>query len=264
MKISYRTHPVLEKLTNEKLGRIGVEEDKGQLFQKYLDLAKRVWYVTSKMFKENIRVYSDKYCEAFLDNREKIIKEAVNFIDEEILTKKGHGCILMKNGYSICYYFNYTHNTISETDFCFYFFHRDVLLAFAIDSFDGIDPIDKDRNVKYWYFPNDKEVDNYNSLLLHFLAFAKYCQVEEKIMQPLSKIKDIACKYINDTDLKITHIDSHWFTNLHVSGAFKVRGHLRLQPYKKVGEWSKKWIWINEFEKHGYTAPARKLKEYPA
>jgi hypothetical protein len=31
---------------------------------------------------------------------------------------------------------------------------------------------------------------------------------------------------------------------------------------KKNGEWTKELIWISEFEKTGYTAPARKIAAY--
>jgi len=56
-------------------------------------------------------------------------------------------------------------------------------------------------------------------------------------------------------------LDSKWFTTLVKSDAFHVRGHFRLQPKKKDGEWTKELIWINDFQKEGYTAPARRLQQ---
>jgi len=93
-----------------------------------------------------------------------------------------------------------------------------------------------------------------------FAWFKKYAEVETKELKPHSKLNDIDCKYINDTGLNITWLDSKWFTTLVKSDAFTVRGHFRLQPYKnEKHEWTHKLIWISEFEKSGYTAPARKL-----
>ncbi len=108
-----------------------------------------------------------------------------------------------------------------------------------------------------------QSVINYNYykqyVVMTVLLFQKYAQVETKYLPAKQKVKDINCNYKNDTSFDITYLDSTWFTNLVKSDAFKVRGHFRLQPKKKEGEWTKELIWITEFEKHGYTAPARKL-----
>lgn len=94
-----------------------------------------------------------------------------------------------------------------------------------------------------------------------FYMFKSYACVETKIIEPHSRIKDIGCKYINETSLPITYLDSKWFTNLVRSGAFKVRGHFRLQPKKADGVWTRELIWINDFLKTGYTSPAKILNK---
>ena len=91
------------------------------------------------------------------------------------------------------------------------------------------------------------------------ILFKKYAQVETKYLPANKTTKDINCKYVNETSSNITILDSKWFTTLVKSDAFKVRGHFRLQPKKKDGEWTKELIWINDFTKDGYTAPARIL-----
>jgi len=91
------------------------------------------------------------------------------------------------------------------------------------------------------------------------ILFKKYASIETKYIQANKKLKDTHCKYVNDTNVGITHLDSKWFTTIVKSDGFKVRGHFRFQPKKKDGEWTKELIWINEFQKDGYTAPARKL-----
>jgi len=90
----------------------------------------------------------------------------------------------------------------------------------------------------------------------------KYAQVETKIIQPNEKHKIDKDNIFNETQLPITYIDSTWFTNLVVSGAFGVKGHFRLQPKKdEKGEWTKELIWIKDFEKQGYHRRAKILNE---
>ena len=124
------------------------------------------------------------------------------------------------------------------------------------------DLIDYDPNYMNlcFYTTNDPHVD-LSFLLNCILAilFIRYAKVETKILPPKTKTMGVGCYYNNTTKSKITMLDSRWFTTLMKSDSFKVRGHFRLQPKKENGEWTKQLIWINEFEKSGYTAPARKL-----
>lgn len=94
--------------------------------------------------------------------------------------------------------------------------------------------------------------------LFKTLCFIKFANIESKKLEPNQKVKYETGKIINETSLPITILDSTWFTTLVKSDAFKVRGHFRLQPYGE-GLKDRKLIWISDFEKTGYTAPARKL-----
>lgn len=65
-------------------------------------------------------------------------------------------------------------------------------------------------------------------------------------------------KVINELGVNATLLDSRWFREIIRTESFKVSGHFRLQPYKnEKGEWTKKLIYINEFEKHGYHRRAK-------
>lgn len=94
------------------------------------------------------------------------------------------------------------------------------------------------------------------SFVQMILMFKKFAQVELKELSPGQKVKDINCNYKNDTKINVQILDSAWFTNLVKSDGFNVRGHFRLQPCKKNGEWTKELIWINEFGKSGYSRKA--------
>jgi len=92
------------------------------------------------------------------------------------------------------------------------------------------------------------------------LLFIKYCDIETKVIDPKKQRKQVVAgqKYLNETDKRITILDSTWFTNLVVSGAFGVSGHLRWQPYGP-GLTQKKLIWIDDYTKEGYTRKAKVL-----
>ena len=97
--------------------------------------------------------------------------------------------------------------------------------------------------------------------IFRLLAFKKYAQVETVESKARTKIHAQGCKYLNETDLDIEYLDSKWFTSLVNSKGFKVGGHFRLQPKKKEGEWTKELIWINDFEKKGYSRKAGILND---
>lgn len=87
--------------------------------------------------------------------------------------------------------------------------------------------------------------------------FINYAEVETKVMQPNRQIWDgPRAAYNNKTKFPITVVDSTWFTHLVSSGAFKVRGHFRLQACGH-GLKDRKLTWINDFQKDGYTRKAK-------
>lgn len=93
---------------------------------------------------------------------------------------------------------------------------------------------------------------------LCILLFMKFAKIESKIIEPKSKVKFLDDKYINETNKPITIINCTWFTNITRTEGFNVSGHFRLQPVKQNGKWTRELIWINEYEKSGYTLKAKK------
>lgn len=117
------------------------------------------------------------------------------------------------------------------------------------------------RTRKEHNFSDEEILATYLNQALRIYFFKKYANVETKELPPFTMAKIMGCKYLNETRLPITYLDSKWFTTLIKSDGFKVRGHFRFQPKKKDGEWTKELIWIEDFMKTGYTAPARMLNE---
>lgn len=96
-------------------------------------------------------------------------------------------------------------------------------------------------------------LSNFSMIIL----FKKYAKCEILYVNRKSKIKDNKDRHLNGLDIDISILDCTWFTTIVRSEGFKVRGHFRLQPKKIDGEWTKELIYINEFEKHGYTKTAK-------
>lgn len=100
-------------------------------------------------------------------------------------------------------------------------------------------------------------------LMILYELFKKYAKVETKIVNRKSRNKSVEGeKCINETEFDLNYVDCTWFTTIIRTEGFKVRGHFRLQPKKDAfGEWTRELIYINEFEKHGYTRKARMLSD---
>jgi len=107
-------------------------------------------------------------------------------------------------------------------------------------------------SIRNWF---NKKITN----VIIISMFKKYAEVETKIIKGESRIDGKRNeKIINSLKSNIIYLDSKWFTNIVKSDGFKVSGHFRLQPKKNdVGEWTKEIIWINDFEKTGYTSKAK-------
>jgi hypothetical protein len=113
--------------------------------------------------------------------------------------------------------------------------------------------------------PVEKHDDMMSVILMAIISaelFINFAEVETKLMKPNDRIWDeigVNAIYNNKTTSDITVIDSTWYTNLVSSGAFKVRGHFRLQPYGPERS-QRRLQWIADFQKEGYHRKAKKLK----
>lgn len=275
MKASYRTHPIIEMLENKKLGVIGFYEEDLDIAKEphLMNVLKTNFYNYSKDYGESIKYITEPFRMAILKSMDSLIKDEVW---DDVGFKKG--TILNLDfpfkDISVMYYIQSRKEWKTHYKLMYYF-RKNIFLGYSCnnpikDTSEGIiskvllkefEPIAKKLKIAHWTKEQKlTEIDNmlYTALIAH-LNFIEYANVETKELKGNSKTKDINCKYINDTKSKITIYDSTWFTNLVKSDAFKVRGHFRLQPKKKDGEWTKELIWINEFQKKGYLRKAKIL-----
>jgi hypothetical protein len=262
MKIDYKSYPILEKLLRGYLGQIPVSQlDSsfanaiGVKFNDYFKLFQ-------KGFNEQVSVISESFELAASKASPKLMDLARDIMTNDIADFEVKGTFIYKN---FVFMINYETKQGSENqELCFYMFYKNgVPLAMSCMS-------DK-HDIKETYWISNFYYDEVTNIGIKEWAYIKtwqiimvqmfksYASVETKILLPNQKVMDIVCKYKNDTKLKLTFLDSKWFTNLVKSDGFTVRGHFRLQPKKINGEMSKELIWISDFQKTGYTAPARML-----
>lgn len=264
MRVNKRTYPILDKLQKNSLGVLPFDPvDSGFcLNQKYLDNFVNTWKENSHIFSKEINVITNP----FMESVEKASSKLAILAKEAIKGKfKYSGTYVTKD-----VVFMVDIDT-KETDYgfpgSFYVFHKSgIPLVYRRSSFTN----DPSENI-IWasnLAMNKMIGADVETVVLHYLSFPivfelfkKHANVEIKHMQPNTKISTVKCRYKNETNLKLTFLDSKWFTTLIKSDSFKVSGHFRLQPKKKDGEWTKELIWINDFEKTGYTAKAKILTQ---
>jgi hypothetical protein len=196
----------------------------------------------------NIKFVADSFFKAFEVAFSKINHDELSsFLNKE---RNNSGILLFNqngNHNSVCYVLDSreSEHTISLT------FFQNELLTYSfvwrngehLYNFFDSNNFEPEGDVKYW--------------IIALLWFIKYCDLEVKELPPSRQIfEGVNCVYNNKTDHTIQIIDSTWFTTLIKSDAFKVRGHFRLQPHGE-GLSKRKLIWVNEFEKHGYTRIAK-------
>lgn len=87
------------------------------------------------------------------------------------------------------------------------------------------------------------------------VMFERYAKIETRFFNPNTKARlefTSMTPAVNTTRCKVNIRDSKYFTEFIRNKEFLVSGHLRLQPKKKNGEWTRELIYIDSFKKHGY------------
>ena len=268
MKISYSNYPILEKLHKGSLGNMPYFAEDKKFFDAYGNFFVDYWKLSVNDFNEDINVISNTFYKATLKAEKSLMNLWEDIAKNDTCDFDVKGCYVFEDFvYMISYKLKKGND---DNEITLYMFDQQgIPLAMFIDS--GKNSIHQIGWASSCFRDDILELKTGNDLqnktqtwiyariaiIVLFRMFKTYAKVETKIIPPNSKIKDINCKYVNDTKLKLTYLDSKWFTNLVKSDGFNVRGHFRLQPKKENGKWTKELIWISEFQKSGYTAKAR-------
>jgi len=133
--------------------------------------------------------------------------------------------------------------TNRDGDVVDYFIPRNTLMTYSEESYKNCNAIQRILN-----------------LFLGILSYKKYGETETVYIAAGVKrqIPDDDGILMNRAPFPISHLDSSWFKTIIRTEGFKVRGHFRLQPCGE-GRKERKLIYIEEYEKHGYTRTAKKL-----
>lgn len=125
----------------------------------------------------------------------------------------------------------------------------------------GEQDVDIKRSIWNGYIEDGRDEAHWVLFIVFFCLFKKYCDINTKVTEPKNRRAKVGnSKYINETDKRIKILDATWFTNLVVTGAFGVSGHLRWQRYGSNNA-QKKLIWIADYTKEGYTRKAKAIIE---
>ncbi len=253
MLYTYRKFPILERLRTGSMSNFKVlPEDANSFDFNQQALIEGLWKAHYKYFSKNIQNITAPFYETYCVSRMKILNDLrENFEGIE----PTYGTFLIGD-YTYCYYLRESEGI---TDCCVFFFRGETLGGFCY----------KKRGESFgWYSLYHPHVEEnvsmqilYNSLFQEItclINFLKYVEVETKFVGANRRSKYFNVKYVNQTDFDIRQLDSTYFTTLIKTEGFGVRGHFRLQPCGKEMK-SRRLIWINDFQKHGYTREAKVL-----
>lgn len=244
MKVSYRTHPILKIIEDETSKKDTLKNLKGLIDENTFN-AIDLTFNLFKEAKENIEILSN--------NLEKAISLSFWKLQKEEYYKELYG----KSGVLINGTTTFIYKIIDANNlYVIHFVGTELFCKMYCTK----------GKTEYFITPGFKSDISHDQIarftvneIATKLIFLKYCDIETKYLAEGQKIKGVYCNYKNDTKCNVKYLNITWFSNLIKSDGFNVRGHFRLQPKKKDGEWTKELIWITDFQKLGYTAPARKL-----
>lgn len=223
--------------------KVESEKDKLNLFRNMYSL------VDEKMFGG---VFNVEYVSMpFLEGVEKNVKKLLSSIAGESYFDALGECsgFLIINNYIVsyviienCSYFNASHRT-TNTGGQQFFFGNHIL-----------------RDTSDWN--NYNELEKCISLAIGVLILKKYGEVETILVGSgvNRRIASTNENIFNKAPFKIKQLDCSWLRNIIRTEGFMVSGHFRLQPYGE-GRSLRKLIYIEPFEKHGYTRTAKKLTD---
>ena len=266
MKVSYRNYPALEKIHNGRFGatEYPIPEMKffmGDEFKFFNEHFKK----NAKYFASEINFLTDPFMDAVAKAGNKLLELFLEIIASKEKDLSYNGTFIESGGYTYALKYDFKKDIGVHFISLYWFDGNRIYGCYYCD--------DIPENAKIWIsgdykasynIKGDKqevkEASNIISRLIVYKLFKTYAEVETKHLLPNTVLREVECKYVNDTQLPITYLDSKWFTNLVKSDAFTVHGHFRLQACGKELR-DHKLIWISEYIKTGYTSPARILNQ---
>lgn len=252
MRIHEGNYPILGYLKNPDKG-VGLKIPHGQVSESWdrFDKFFADPHTTCPLFAEHIDIVSVPFMHAAWVNREKIMTE---FTFHELLKSGPIIGTLIVGGYVTLYWFELTQDGNIG--------HKAMTCCneHLISINDGYGKFLVKRDYKE-KLGQDIQAESYDYFPIFFHLFKKYATVEtvDALMNKKVKAPD-GEKILNESGLKMSYTDCSWFRNIIRKEGFMVRGHFKMQQYKnEKREWDHKLIYIEPYEKHGYTRTAKKI-----
>jgi hypothetical protein len=266
MKISYRNYPVLIKLQNHHFE----EMELSPLDQTYFESDK--WVRIHDIFKHNAKHFLHEVIilnENFANSSKKASNRLLDLYRKMIFSKGSeinfNGTFIEPGGFTYLLRYNYNEKTDHSMQLL-YWFEKDKLVgSFYLNDFHEESGLWICENYnKTFNLDNVRkqhhEVSNIIGRLLVIQLFKECAKVETKKLPPKSVTIVVEMKYVNETRLEITLLDSLWFNTLVNSDRFNDHGHFNVKTYgKELKDYDLKWI---REVKPEYTPPARILKYF--
>ena len=110
----------------------------------------------------------------------------------------------------------------------------------------------------YTTIPDEKLSEGFCEQCIQYALlemFKKYAATETILVYNKTErnLPDGSDRIQNKSGMSVKFLDSRWLREIIRLEGFKVRGHFRIQNCKNDdGEWIKKLVYINEYQKHGY------------
>jgi hypothetical protein len=265
MRLSYKKYPILKMLENRALDRVPLYEIDAVFLPFALGRYHRIWKQNAKFFTEKVVFLSKPFVSASSLAYEKLWDLYSDICHNDSGSLQINGTFVYED---LVYMIN--HRLIQGRDLW-----ETVLYVFTSEGTPLMCWIEGQKNPEEdnlaWISNSYLHLVDCNSResIIHFLSkrfasviisamFMKYASVEIVEIKAGKKAGSKKSKILNEMGIDALYLDSKWFTTLVRSEGFKVSGHFRLQPKKVNGYWTKELIWIDEFQKHGYTSHARK------
>ncbi len=210
------------------------------------------WADYSASYSENIEVISEPFNDAMWKNASKVyneetLKECVGRAYKGTLI---HGVV------ALCYDF------VMDTDMRIggnLMMHIGENLVLLVN---GERRFISEKAREFYGIPDWDIVRNTFKEVLVLYLFKKFAETETVEAKPFKKVRlPEGDSLLVDSPLSIHYFDCAWFRQIVRNEGFMVSGHFRLQPYKRDGVWTRKLIYIEPFQKHGYVR--RALKDIP-
>jgi hypothetical protein len=250
MRINANTHPAYQILQSGNLMPLQIDTMFQEILDKDFTLFKLLQSIKFSFSRVNKRYYITS-----------TFKDAIELATPKILDKNLHinsiptdsGMFFTEKGFSI-----YTTHPSDNIKIVLYGFNKQgVLTTYAFLNKENMVGGLACSTLNGQPYNDIIGLNNYVSSVLCTLYFIHNCEIEVKEIKPKEKTHFNNDKYFNETTSNITVLDCRWFTDLVRNIPFQVKGHFRWQVHGEKNQ-KRKLIWIEEFEKHGYSRKATK------